>query len=238
MKAVSLSNRGGRDNNEDSVRYANSGEIWCFVLCDGLGGHNSGEIASRIAAEAICAEFEKKPEISEDALYKYLYYAAQALGDARESGVGGADMATTAVVLVTDGKKAVWAHTGDSRLYHIRNGEILSVTDDHSLAFLKYESGIITYDQIRTDADQSRLIGCLGTSGVLAPDFSGEIYFESGDAILLCSDGFWELVSENDMTALLKNSPSPKRWLERMLEVLHQNETEKNDNYSVIAVMI
>ena len=70
------------------------------------------------------------------------------------------------------------------------------------------------------------------------PDISDITKLEHGDAFLLCSDGFWEYVTEDDIEETINKSSSPKEWLEKMLEVLHENEIEKNDNYSTIAVMV
>ena len=71
MRAVSLTNRGGRKNNEDYVGYANSDKLWCFVVCDGLGGQSFGEVASEIVCETVCKSFKKAPELSGKALYRY-----------------------------------------------------------------------------------------------------------------------------------------------------------------------
>lgn len=84
MRAVSLTNRGGRKNNEDYVGYANSDKLWCFVVCDGLGGQSFGEVASEIVCETVCKSFKKAPELSGKALYRYIEKAASVLGEERE----------------------------------------------------------------------------------------------------------------------------------------------------------
>ncbi|MGN0108281.1 MAG: PP2C family protein-serine/threonine phosphatase [Hominilimicola sp.] len=236
MRAVSLSNRGGRKNNEDCVGYARAGEIWCFVLCDGLGGQLCGEVASRLVCDTVCDEFEKNPEISRLALCGYLEKAVEAIGEARDEDKY--NMSSTAVALVTNGKQAVWAHMGDSRLYYISGGGILSITDDHSVAFMEFERGMITYDDIRRSPSQNKLLRCISDMDNFMPDISDITELTCGDAFLLCSDGFWEYVTEDDIEKAINQSSSPKEWLEKMLDVLHENEIEKNDNYSAIAVMV
>ena len=147
------------------------------------------------------------------------------------------DMSTTAALLLTNGERAVWAHVGDSRIYFITGGEISLITDDHSMAFMEFESGMISYDDIRESPNQNRLTRCIGgISG--SADLSDEIVLKSGDAFLMCSDGFWEYVREDDIERTYAESFSPKEWLEKMLDVLHKNEIETNDNYSAIVVMI
>lgn len=238
MRAVSLSNRGGRKNNEDCIGYAHSGEIWCFVLCDGLGGQLCGEVASKIVCDTVCSEFEKNPDLSELSLYRYIEKAASVLDEERGNEESRYNMASTIVALVTDGKRAVWANAGDSRLYHISGGRISTITNDHSVAFMEFESGAITYNEIRKSPNQNKLFRCINDIESFNPDISDIIEPKRGDAFLLCSDGFWEYVSEDDIEETITQSSSPKEWVEKMLEVLHKNETPKNDNYSVIAVMV
>lgn len=236
MRAVSLTNRGGRKHNEDYIGFAHAGSLWCFVLCDGLGGHACGEIASKTVCDTVISEFKKKPELSVCSVRNYLEKSACVLGEARE--IDKSNMSSTAVLLITDGQKAVWGHSGDSRLYHMSRRGIISVTNDHSLAYMEYQSGSITYDGIRKSPNQNRLTCCINDIYGFAPAISEITDIKKGEAFLLCSDGFWEYVNEKNMTDTLKLSLSPKSWLKKMLTYLHKNEIEKNDNYSAIAVMI
>lgn len=238
MKAVSLTNRGGRNNNEDCIGYAQSDGLWCFVLCDGLGGHCCGEVASKLVCNMVRDEFLKTPDLSERSLYRYIEKAASVLSEERESNEDKVDMSTTVIALVTDGERAVWGHSGDSRLYYISDNEIFKITDDHSVAFMEFESGKIAYDDIRKSPNQNKLVRSISDFNDFNPDISEVINIKKGDAFLLCSDGFWEYVHEDDIERTVAETSSPKVWLEKMLEVLHRNEHEKNDNYSVIAVMV
>lgn len=238
MQAASITNRGGRTSNEDHISFAQAEGIWCFVLCDGLGGHLCGEIASKLVCDTVTEEFKKSPALSACSVRNYLEKAACILGETRENDSDKYNMSSTAVLLLTDGEKAVYAHSGDSRLYHLTNGSILSITKDHSLAYMEYESGSITYDEIRRSPNQNRLTRCINDIYGFSPEISDIIELSKGDAFLLCSDGFWEYVTENDIENTFRTSLSPKKWLRKMLSTLHENETDKNDNYSAIAVII
>ena len=178
MRAVSLTNRGGRKNNEDYVGYANSDKLWCFVVCDGLGGQSFGEVASEIVCETVCKSFKKAPELSGKALYRYIEKAASVLGEERESTKS--NMSSTIVALVTDGEKAVWAHSGDSRLYYISKKRISQITDDHSIAFRDFKEGIITFDEIRTSPNQNKLLSSISDIDDLNFDVSEVIDLKKG----------------------------------------------------------
>ncbi len=238
MKAATLTNKGGRGNNEDSVGFAKAGDMWCFAVCDGLGGHSYGEVASKLVCDTICREFKNTPKLLGEALEEYLIRAAVTLEKESAADEKKWDMSSTAVVLVTDGKKAVWANIGDSRLYYFTGGKIKEVTQDHSVAFEEFKSGQISYDAIRRSKNQNKLLRCVGSPDCLEADISEVFELRNGDAFLLCTDGFWEYVNESNMESMLQKSKTPKEWLEKMLVVLHKNEIEKNDNYSAIAIII
>ena len=237
MKAAAITNRGGRENNEDYICHVNKKKLGCFILCDGLGGHDGGETASKTAAKAVCEEFKKNPRITPEAAEEYIKAASDSVKAAKWDGAP-FDMATTTALLLTDGETAVWAHIGDSRIYRITDGEISEITDDHSVAFMKFESGIITYDEIRTSADQSKLTRCIIGGEQDVPDVSDIVTLKHGDAFLICSDGFWELANERTVEKTLRSSRSPGEWLEKMLAALHKKEKEGNDNYSAFAIMV
>lgn len=238
MRAVSITNRGGRKNNEDCIRYANAGDLWCFVVCDGLGGQCCGEVASEIVADGICSAFKEKPELTTGAIYSYMEAAVTVLGEERERDDNKFNMSTTAAVLITDGKKAVWAHCGDSRIYYLSGSDIIRITDDHSVAFTEFKCGMITYDEIRKSPNQNKLLRCMNSPDYFDPDISPVEELKHNDSFILCSDGFWELVMEEDIEQTRKQSFSPMQWLQNMLEILHKNETERNDNYSAVVVMV
>lgn len=238
MRAVSITNRGGRPNNEDNICHAVSEGVWCFAVCDGLGGQECGEVASQLVCAEIKKAFLKNPDISEKNVYRYLERAASELGDARSENPDKYNMSTTAAVLVTDGRNAVWAHSGDSRIYRFHRNKITSVTRDHSLAFMEYENGVISYDGIRRSISQNKLTRCISDLDFFNPEVSEVADVSRGDAFLLCSDGFWELVTEADMERCIEKAHSPKEWLEKMLACLHEREGEHNDNYTAVAVML
>ena len=116
MQYAVLSKKGSRETNEDYAAVTEKDGAYCFVLCDGLGGHGAGEEASRLAVETILEGFTKYPSLGQTGTF--LEMAQERLLQEQERLHIPNDMKTTAVVLVTEGQQAEWAHIGDSRLYH------------------------------------------------------------------------------------------------------------------------
>lgn len=236
MKFTKISHKGGRLTNEDYLADAHINGMHCFVVADGLGGQNSGEIASAAAADAIIQAFKENPELSQEAVSSYLRRGQDAVSEKRSERPYDNDMATTAVVLITDGSRAVWGHIGDSRLYRFNLGRIIEITDDHSVAFEEFKNGNISYDDIRTSPGQNKLICTIGDEVSFMPDVSPVTKIGPFCSFLLCTDGFWEYVSERDMEKALVTSFSSKAWLTKMLNILDRNKTPANDNFTAFAI--
>lgn len=225
-------NPGGRELNEDSIRSRASEDRQVFVVCDGLGGHDCGEVASALAADTL-AERCCAAELGEEAMKDALIAANDAVLAAQDSPER-KSMKTTAAVLATDGTRAVWGHVGDSRVYHLSGGRISSITKDHSVTYKKYLAGEISYLDIHHDDDRPSLLRALGKREC-RPD-SGSADLKPGDAFLLCSDGFWEYVYDEEIVLDFLKSDTPEQWVEFMLLRLVRRTPPNHDNFSVIAV--
>src|SRR5258708_36308206 len=127
---------------------AENAQSGCWAVADGLGGHRGGDLASRTAVEAALANYQTNPEPSKEALATHLGSASRAVVDFQNE-PGLAAMRTTLVLLVTHGESAIWAHVGDSRLYHFRSGKTAKRTKDHSVPQRLADAGEIREDQIR-----------------------------------------------------------------------------------------
>jgi len=234
---ATLSSAGGRENNEDSCGHALNGAAGCWVLCDGLGGHRGGEIASKTAVDAALASFRTDAAVTAEALETHLGRAQRAVVEKQEADPELTGMRTTFVLLAAGESAARWIHAGDSRLYWFRGGKVREQTRDHSVPQRLADAGEIRMDQVRFHEDRSRLLRSLGARqepGAVAGSLPGAP--EPGDAFLLASDGFWEWVLEAEMEAALAASQHSKQWLERMEATLRQRAKDEFDNYSAIAV--
>ena len=234
IQIASYSDIGGRACNEDTVRYARQDdERLCLVLADGLGGHGGGEQASGTAADVICKRWHG--EVDREALTDLLLEANRQVLAIQTSRCA---MKTTVAALTLEPGRAVWAHAGDSRLYRFQDGALVFQTRDHSAAQIGVMLGQITPDQIRFHPDRNRVLRALGQDSELTVE-SAECPLPSGrHAFLLCSDGFWEYVEEDEMTADLNAAESPEQWLEKMRERLIARVPENNDNNTAAAVWL
>ena len=236
MRFALVSGKGGREINEDTVGRLKKNGMYCFVLADGLGGQNGGETASSLASSTILKCFDSQAEMSKDIVYAYMEAAQNAIIEKRKENSDMRKMGTTVVTLIIDGKRAIWAHCGDSRLYRFRKHLIQEVTDDHSVAFASFLAGDIEYDEIRTSPDQNKLLRTLGDGTKFRPDISDVVKLEKNACFLMCSDGFWDYVDEDFMEYSRKRSSTPKEWLQYMLDERKRNAPRDADNYSAIAV--
>lgn len=233
-----LTNKGGRRNNQDYAGYAEESGFTCWAVADGLGGHAGGETASRLAVEKVLAEFKAHPGMDEEHMSRWLSAAQNAVlaGQAEDPSI--ASMRTTLVVLVADSHRARWAHIGDSRLYMFRAGRIIYQTRDHSVSQALADSGQIEAAEIRHHEDRSRLLRTLGNDGDFRPVILAEpLDLKNGDAFLLCSDGFWEYILEEEMESGLLAASGPGEWLQDLEALLQQRVDNANDNYTAVAVI-
>lgn len=235
ITTYAYTNRGGRDHNEDSIRAAENEHRTVLVLADGLGGHGGGERASALAAEEVCAQCLTSPAADEAALTESIRKANQKVLEG-QSEPGLEEMRTTLVTLSLEGDQALWAHVGDSRLYRVSQGEITQLTKDHSVTYRKYLGGEITRMDVYHDDDRSSLLRVLGREPCVPETGAGILH--PGDAFLLCSDGFWEYVYQEEILADCLKSATPEQWAQMML-LRHIRRTPKgNDNFSLITVFV
>lgn len=237
IKHAVFTNVGGRQINEDSVGVFKNGDNNCYILCDGLGGHGMGDIASAL----VVAVFEDQFQKTDDAVnfLGQTFAAAQDILMAEQKARGAQrKMKTTGVAVVTDDKNAYVGHIGDSRGYVFYKNKVKTRTLDHSIPQMLVLSREIKEDQIRNHPDRNTLLRVMGVEWedtmyeLMAP-----IPLKKCQAFLLCSDGFWELIDEKEMCAQLKKANSVEEWLNNLVKIVQANGAGKNmDNYSAIAV--
>lgn len=235
--AARLTNIGGREVNEDYCDFLDLGTTACWAVADGMGGHKAGETASHLAVEAVLNSFRAESALSTNSLVCHFEAARQAVAKQQEDVQELSDMRTTLTVLLTDSKHALWGHIGDTRLYYLQGGRIVFQTKDHSVPQTLAASGEISLDGIRHHPDRNKLLRSIGGAGKHQPEIlAKEQILYRGDVFLLCTDGFWEFVTESEMEVDLSKDSSPQGWLSDMGSRLTERAPEGNDNYTALAV--
>ena len=233
-----FTDKGSREINEDCAGAVCKDGRYCFILCDGLGGHGMGDKASRLVTDTL-AECFKNSKSNAEFAGSALIKANDELIKAQRSDMRLRQMRTTAVILCIDGSKGIALHIGDSRLYRFREGKVISRTRDHSLPQLLYTMGEISEDEIRSHPDRNKLLRALGDEPDDLKTERTEFDVLPGDSFLLCSDGLWEPVTETEMERLLAESGKPKKWVSRLAELARENSIgRKMDNYTAVAVTV
>lgn len=245
LEFAELSDDGrSRDHNEDYLgHYAPPSKVenrrgWLFVLADGVGGQESGEVASMTAVESLISGYEKSalhepltttlPKLVQDANHR-VYLA----GAGRRAGA--ASIATTLVACGVRFDRAVVAHVGDSRCYLIRRGEVTQLTRDHTVVNDQVRLGILTARQAAAANTRNLLSRSVGNDLFVNVDVSDHLLV-AGDVLLLCSDGLHNSVTPADMTSVLRRT-TPLDAAAKSLVAL-ANERDGSDNISIQLIRI
>lgn len=188
-----------RKNNEDNFGYDLRHGI--FVVCDGMGGQQAGELASKIAVDTVLDYFRQDRHVAPVGGSKFEGVSERAVGLAgaiqmanqaiHESGardIHHAGMGSTIVAVAADDKFFSIANVGDSRIYLIRNHEVVQLTNDHSLVMEQVRRGLMTLEEAEQSKMQNVIVRALGTDDSVEPDLADH-EFNSEDVLLLCSDG-------------------------------------------------
>jgi PPM family protein phosphatase len=239
-----VTSRGGRRANEDALKVVTGQELALLALADGVGGHAGGGLAAHRCVETIAAGFTRSPGLSDDALQSVVQEADRAVAAVRlENRKPANSMRTTLAFLAICGNSARWAHVGDSRVYWYRDRILMQRTSDHSVAEfvrrLPEGSPVAPPDE----GDRHRLLRALGAGEGCNAELGGTVVtLQAGDAFLLCSDGFWSLVPDADITACLSEAATSADWCvaleQRLKEHVICDRPKEQDNYSMIAGMV
>ena len=232
-----VSRKGGREKNEDRMGYCYTRDSGLFALADGMGGHPEGEVASQLALQTLAAMYQRdaKPTLKEPMRFLHeaiiaghhqlLRYATQkALIDTPR---------TTVVACVLQGNNAYWAHCGDSRLYLVRGDKLVARTRDHSYSELQETLSHVV--PMGERFNRNVLFTCLGSPGKPVVDTVGPLVLQSGDRLLLCSDGLWGTVTDATITEQLAQNTLADAVPELVEQAL-RNGGPKCDNVSVLAM--
>ncbi|MDE2291111.1 MAG: Stp1/IreP family PP2C-type Ser/Thr phosphatase [Elusimicrobia bacterium] len=235
-----------RERNEDSLGLIP--ELGLAVVADGMGGHNSGEVASSLAVDTILAfarDFlgggrNAVPEGGDASLSPrarqlthFIESANTVIFEKSRAFKKDQGMGTTVVAALADEKGLTVAHVGDSRLYVLRGGSIERLTEDHSLVQDQVRHGLITPEQADKSHLQNILTRALGTEEKVKVDVSDHPVLP-GDVFMLCSDGLTKMVSEPEMQKVLASTARPLEAVDELIR--RANDAGGVDNVTVAVI--
>lgn len=199
-----------RDHNEDSLVVTPP----LFAVADGMGGHAAGEVASEIAVRVLSEQAPEHPD--GPALGRAVEEANRAVIQAAHEGRGRQGMGTTMTAAMLEGERLVIAQVGDSRAYLLHQGKLQQLTRDHSLMADMIEAGQLTPEEARTHPQRSVITRALGSDTHLHPDIY-EINVETGDRLLICSDGLSGMVFDDEIENTLRRVQDPQRCASQLV---------------------
>lgn len=227
-----------RAHNEDTIGWREV--LGLVVLADGMGGHNAGEVASRVAVDTVIDIFEQTDPAQRldlgDLSVEAVQLANKAIFQRSSDDPDCSGMGTTLVMASFEDGHLTVAHVGDSRLYRFRGGKLELLTTDHSLVQEMVDSGYLTAEEASRSAKKNMITRALGVEADVAVDIQRQ-ESQAGDLFLLCSDGLSDLVPAGEIRDLIDEHHAS---LQRSCEALVDRANERGglDNISVIMVRV
>ena len=209
-----------RESNEDEFCVEKT--LGFLAVADGMGGHASGEVASKMAIDIVRDYLRNEREPLSDKMLLGIALANKAIYNASQSQSHLKGMGTTIAAVLFNGDRFSVAHVGDSRVYLIRGGTIEQITDDHTIVSEQVERGLMTSEE----AAQSNLRHILTRALGIGPDVDvdrDELTVSNGDKLILCSDGLSELVSDEEILSAVMTSRTPKIACDKLVDKANQN---------------
>ena len=230
---------GSRPTNQDRVAVTERDNAVLMVLADGLGGHEGGALAADMLTQTLLRAFRavRQPAITKPSAFLALaimqaHKNILALGASQQPPI---TPRTTCVVCLVQNGYAYWAHVGDSRLYHFRNGAVVQRTLDHSTTEQLRLDGLLSEDEMRGHPEKSHLLKCVGGPRKPIISLGAETALLRGDTLLLCSDGLWQAYTHEQLTHYLEY-PSLEEGVEEMLLAAESKMKKDCDNLSAICL--
>jgi len=242
---VSMSSDVGcvRELNEDSGTYVQPDDPellrskgLLIVVADGMGGHSAGEVASRLAVDVVTRAYYEDGGDARSALEKAFHEANREIHKAAENDASKNGMGTTCTALVLQNGTAISAHVGDSRLYLVREGSIYLMTEDHSAVMEMVKAGLITLEQARHHPEKNVILRAMGSHPeVEVTTWQEPFPVKAGDRFLLCSDGLYDLVEDEEIKRIVMLS-APQTACESLIALAKERGGHDNITVGVVSL--
>lgn len=225
-----------RNNNEDSYLNFSNDDFYLFIVSDGMGGHNAGEVASKMASEIVSTEIINSFDPNEifDTIANSVRVAHNKILEKSQNDPNCRGMGTTLILALIYNYTLYYANVGDSRIYLYRNQKLKQITKDHSFVQELLDSGVITEEEANF-YPKNRITSALGTSFDYKIDID-RVKLNKSDYLLLTTDGLTDMIDDSDILDVLKNEYE----INESCEILHYmaNSTGGKDNITITLVEI
>jgi len=228
-----------RSNNEDNFGLTDN----VFIIADGMGGHNAGEIASKLTVDNILnflnLEFSKINEVKDfkGMIYRAINKTNQIVFKKSMENINLNGMGTTVVIAIFQKPKIMHiVNVGDSRAYLLRNDKLKMLTEDHTLSVNLYRQNYISKEELDKHPYRNQLTRAIGLNSTVEPYFTS-LNISVGDKLLLCSDGLWNSLSNNVLKSHLQNDKSPKNICYDLINSAKNSDGTDNITAIVIDVL-
>jgi len=239
VKIVEASVVGARDTNEDRVGHWKTAQAALMAVADGLGGHVHGELAAQLALDVLGASFEAEardrlPDPASFLERACLAGHAAILRETRKQRFPESPRTVVSTCVVQDGQ-VFWTYVGDCRFYLVRGGEVIARSRDHTVVQRLVDEGRVREDAVATHPYRNRLLNCLG--GYQTPRIEPVVStrLARGDILLLCSDGLWGPLSQDELVQTLISRPL-EQAVPALVAAAEASAGDDCDNISVVAM--
>ncbi len=243
QKPFSINEIGKRKNNEDAI-YPKNEDVTAhdklFLVCDGVGGSNKGEVASSLACESIQTYFhtflDSDQDVDHEFIEKAIRYTEIRFDEYTKAKPDAVGMATTLCLIYLSQNGVFLTHAGDSRIYQVRNKEIVFRTEDHSLIGSWIKSGKIDAEKAKLHPQKNVIYRAIQSSKLpVEVDVVQLTDIQPGDSFLMCTDGVNEALSENEICEILSGNENSEYKISRIKEACAE---KARDNYSAYLIPI
>lgn len=228
-----VSEPGSYLHNYDYFAFVELRDYACYVIADGIDTDEKKESA-KLAVTSVITSFSENPGMSAGKLRQYMSSAHKALIDEADQ----IRLEVSMVILLSDYKKAVWAHAGNSRLYFMRNGAIREVTKDTSLSQKLVDEEEVSLDQLACHEERNNLYSYLGQPGRFTPVISAKRKLEDGDIFILLTRGVWENVGDAELIDAIEGVSNPEEVCVGLEDVILSQRLDNVENYTIASVFV
>lgn len=228
-----------REGNEDAFLLLPDKQL--YIVSDGMGGHNAGEVASITAVKALETYFASHaiPTVNSEAIKGTMIDAVieadKKVKDLSRSKSEYSGMGCTVAMVLIDGDNIHTCHIGDSRVYVINKKEIVQVTTDHSVLTELIQAGQMSKEEARLSDLRNQLTQALGISSSVRPEYNN-YQVKKDDTLLLCTDGLWDMLADDEIHKAVSEGGLPEEICTRLIRMA--NDAGGEDNITVVAARI